>query len=159
MTEAESPEVKAFRYVESLGLNTVYEGAVSSRTALEDKYMTLNNLRNRRRTVEAFRLDCEMVVIESERSKHPEMSQAQMDKHLKVAFSNHSDIREANEELMMLAGQIELTEHEVELLKTDIKIATSRLEELGGYLQFMAVLKQSEVSRKSRETTPDGNPW
>jgi hypothetical protein len=160
MEQQESPEVKAFRYVESLGLNTVYDGAVQSRKGLEEKYMILNDLRNRRRTVEAFRFDCEMEVIEAERSKHPDMSQAQMDKHIKVAYSNNSDIRESNEELAMLAGQIELTEHEVDLIKTDIKIATSRLEELGGYFQFMAVLKQSETSRKSREsTTDDGNPW
>ena len=160
MTQADSPEVKALRYVEGLGLNTVYDGALESRKGLEDKLMVLNDLRNRRRTVESFKADCEMEVIESERSKHTDMSQAAMERHLKVVFSNHADIREANEELILLAGQIELTEHEVEVLKTDIKIATARLEELGGYFQFMAVLKQSEASRKSSESTrEDGNPW
>lgn len=160
MAGTESPEVKALRYVEGLGLNSVYEGAIEARKHLEDKYLTLNDLRNRRRTVESFRFDCEMEVMEAERAKHVDMSQAQMDKHLKVVFSNHSDIREARDELIMLAGQIELLEHDIDMLNTDIKIATSRLVELGGYFQFMTALKQAETSRKSSETkTEDGDPW
>lgn len=160
MATPESPEVRSLRYAEGLGLNSVYEHATEARKVLEDKYMTLNDLRNRRRTVESFQRDCEMEIVEAERSKHPDMSQAQMDKHLKVAFSNSSDIRESREELSLLAGQIELLEHEVDLLNADIRIDSARLNELGGFFQFMAVLKQSESSRKSKEsTTDDGNPW
>jgi hypothetical protein len=158
MTQSESPEVKALRYVESLGLNSAYEHVQQVRKDLENKYVELNNLRNRRRTLEAFKADIEMEIIEDERSKHADMSQAQMDKHLKVLFSNHTDLRETRDEMYMLVGQIELIEHEIDLCNTDVKIETARLHELGGYFQFMAVLKQSQTSNTSNQTE-DGNPW
>ena len=158
MTSDPTPEVKALEYVNSLGLNSVHEEAQHKRVVLEDKGRTLAEFKARRRQLETYRADREMEVMEEERGRHPEMSQAQMDKHLKMAFSNDGDIRETRDELVSLAGDIDLTEFEVELLHQDIKIAVARLHELGGYFQFMAVIKQAEENRKAREAT-DKDPW
>jgi hypothetical protein len=154
-----TPELKSIHYAESLGLNSVYDGALSARQELETKTQHLADLRNKRRQREQYLNDIEMLVIEDERAKHPSMSQTQMDKHLKVAFNNNGDIRETREELANLAGDVDLVEYEIELLHQDIKIAVARLHELGGYYQFMAVVKQANEARKSREARADGNPW
>lgn len=156
MSNEESAELKAFRYIESLGVHSVYDEALDKRKALGDKVLDLADVRSRKRTVEAYKADLEMEVIEDERIKHTDMSAAAMDKHLKVAFSNNSDIRESKDELMMLAGQIELLEHDVMLLETDLRIAAARLQELGGLTQFLAVIKQAEITRKTLETK---GPW
>lgn len=160
------PEQKSLAYAEGLGLNSVYEESVAKSRALEAKNTELAALRSEKRRLEAFRADIEMEVAEDERGKHPDMSQAQMDKHLRIKYSNNSDIRETRDELSSLAGEIDFVEFQIEQLHTDIKIAVARLHELGGYFQFMAVIKQSSEARKSREANEaseakqaDGNPW
>lgn len=156
MSDDPTPEVKALNYIESLGVHSVYDTALAARKELGDKMLALEDARSRRRTLESFKTDVEMAVIEEERGRHTDMSQAQMDKHLKVAFSNNSDLRETRDELIMLAGEVDGLEHAITLLETDIRIAVSRLTELGGLAQFFAVLKQAEITRKTPE---DGNPW
>lgn len=154
-----TPEKKALDYVESLGLNSVYNEAVSARNVLDAQHKRLLELRSEKRRLENFRADREMEVTEEERIKNPEMSMTAFEKHLKVAFSNDGDIRETRDELSTLAGEIDYVEYEIECIHQDIKIAVARLHELGGYFQFMAVIKQASESRKSRETSQDGNPW
>lgn len=156
MSDQPSPEKKAFDYVESLGVHSVYDEALASRKALGDKVMELADLRSRRRTLESLKSDLEMAVVEEERHKHTDMSATAMEKHLKVAFSNNGDIRETRDELIMLAGQIEMTEHDVSLLEHDIRIAAARLHELGGLTNFMAAVKQAETTRKTIENK---GPW
>lgn len=159
MTTGPSPEKKALDYVESLGLNSVYNEALAARNELDEKHKQLLQLRGERRRQEQLLADLEMAVIEDERSRHPEMSQAAMDKHLKVAFSNNGDIRETREALSSLAGEIDFVEFEINRIHQDIKIAVARLEELGGYFQFMAVIKQANEARKASEARESGDPW
>ena len=159
MTENPSPEVKSIRYAESLGLDTVYNEALTARNALEASQKHLLELRSRRRQLEDYKADREMEVAEAERAANPTMSQAQMDKHLKVAYSNDGDIRETRDELSTLAGEIDFVEYEIERIHQDIKIAVARLNELGGYFQFMAVVKQASEARKARASRETGNPW
>ena len=158
MADGVSPEVKALQYVESLGLNSVYEHALEVRKALEAQQQDLHNIKNRRRELEQFKADVEMEVVEAERAKHPDMSAAAMDKHLKVAFSNHSDLRGVRDEMFLITSQIEAIEMEMDRLHIDLKIDVARLHELGGYFQFMAVLKQVSASRESNPTDSK-DPW
>lgn len=160
MTQPPSPEAKSLAYAESLGLDTVYHEAISARNQLDEKHKHMLQLRGERRRVEQFKADLEMEVTERERAANPSMSQAQMDKHLKVAFSNEGDIREARDDLATLAGEIDFVEYEIDRIHQDIKIAVARLHELGGYFQFMAVVKQASEARKAKEAKQaDGNPW
>lgn len=158
-TPEPSPEKKALDYAEQqLEVHAVHQRALEARQKLEHQAQTLAELKQKRRVREQHLNDVEMVVIERERAKHPSMSQAQMDKHLKVEFSNDGDIRETRDELVDLAGSIDLVEWEIDLLNQDIKIAVARMQELGGYLNFLAAIKQAETTRKSTQR-PDGNPW
>lgn len=156
MSTDPTPEAKAFQYIESLGIHSVYDTALAARKELGDQMLSLEDARSRRRTLEAFKVDVEMSIVEEERIKHTDMSQAQMDKHLKIAFNNNSDIRETRDELVVIAGEVDALEHAISLLETDIRIAVSRLTELGGLAQFFAAIKQAETTRKTSE---DRNPW
>lgn len=156
MTDDPTPEVKSLRYAEGLGLNSVWEESLVKRQALSEKVLDLSNARNRKRELEAYKTDLEMAATEEEYSKHPDLSVAAMERHLKLVFSNHAEIRETKDEITVVVGQVELLEHEIMLLKTDIEIAVARLHELGGYFQFMAVIKQAEITRKATESK---GPW
>lgn len=166
MSNDPTPEQKSLKYCEDLGLNSVYQEALAKRSALGDKALEITDLRNKKRNLESLKTDLEMEVIENERAAHPEMSAAQMDKHLKVAFSNNCDLRDAKEAINNVTTQIDVVEHEIELLNIDIRIATARLNELGGYFQFMAIIKSINEAKKTHEakqnesqSNDEGNPW
>ena len=160
MTTEPSPEVKALTYVEGLGLNSVYDNALAARKELEEKHVELHEVRSERRRLEALRQDLEMEVAEFRRSVNPDLSVSAFDRQLKIDLSNNADVRETKEALAELANRSDLLEWEVSVLETDIKIAVARLHELGGYFQFMAVLKSISEAREAREAKrPDGNPW
>ena len=156
MTE-QSPEAKSFSYVESLGVNSVYDDAKARRQELDSKMQTLHTCRSRKRELESLKVDVEMQVTEELRGEHPDWSVAEFDRQIKVAFSNEGRIREIRDELVMLQGEIELYEFDISLLEIDIKIATARLHELGGLLQFMAVIKGISAANRS-QTKQEGEP-
>lgn len=161
MTTESSPEAKSLAYVEGLGLNSVYEGVLATRKELDTKQEQLHEVRKERRRLEALRQDQEMEVAETLRSSG-EMSQAAFDRQLKIDISNNADVRETKDMLLDLANQADMLEWEIGMLETDIKISVARLHELGGYFQFMAVLKstsEARIAREAKQSREDGNPW
>lgn len=153
-----SPERKAFDYAEQvLGVHQIHDQALVSRNHLEELHKQLLAERNRRRQLESALRDREMEVAEEVYNQHANESQAARDRLLKVALNNDGDVRETKEDLVTLAGQIDFLEFEVERVTQDIKIAVARMQELGGYLTYLAVIKQASNARQSN--TADGNPW
>lgn len=150
MTES-SPERKGWDYALTLGVNSVYDEAVSRRNELERKQIQLHELRGRKRELESFRADVEMEVVEETRRSHPDWSVAEFDRQIKVAFSNESRLREVRDDLHNLQGDIDLCEYEITLIKVDIDIAVTRLTELGGVLNFMGVLKGISEAKQRQE--------
>lgn len=159
MTNEPSPGLKALQYAESqLGANSVYEGALHANKKLEEAIFELNNMRAEKRMKEAFRIDREMELIEEERRTNPQESQASFERRFKVVLSNDGDIRGVRDELSFLAGQIDDQERVVKVLTEDIQIAVARMQELGGYFQYLAVIKQASAASQPKPN-PDGNPW
>jgi hypothetical protein len=138
---------KALVYAEvTLGVHDVYEEALAFRAGLDETLTALGEARDKKRAVEVMLQDAEMNVISEERSTHPEMSQAQMDKHVKVALSKNDTIRALRQQLLESVGDVEGLEFDRTMNETDIKIAVARLHELGGYFEYLAAIKRAESS-------------
>lgn len=151
MTDAPpSPGLKALNYAnDTLGVNKVYEDALKIREELNETLTLLSDARDKKRELESKLVDVEMFVAAEERGKHADMSQAAMDKHLKVALHNHPEWRTLRANLANLAGEMDGLEMDKTMHETDIKIAVSRMQELGGHLQYLAAIKQSETAKNS----------
>jgi hypothetical protein len=79
--------VKALTYAEEqLGVHSVYDEARENYVKLDNLMTDLGNARDKKRTLERDIQDREFEIMSDERSKHPEMSAASMDKHLKLAY-------------------------------------------------------------------------
>lgn len=163
MTSVTNPEptpsagLKALRYAEEqLEVNKVYEGVLESRNKLDSVLTELGDLRDKKRAIQAALQDKEMLLSADEWSTHPDMSAARMEKHIKVVYSNDDEIREMREGLAKVSGDIEGLEFDRDIHETDIRIAVARLHELGGYLSYLAAIKQGELSSKSKD---EGDPW
>lgn len=132
----------------NLRVNALYQEALDAREELVKDQDLLAKAREARRDIE-FRLkDRAMEVASDERGKHPEMSATAMEAHLKRAL--HDDIahRELKEQLDKAGLTVWQIEQDIDLDHADIKIATARLTELGGYLNYLAALKQYEMQAK-----------
>ena len=152
-----SAGLKALRYAEDqLGVNKVHEGALQSRNSLDSVLTEIGELRDKKLALQASLQDKEMLLSADEWSKHPDMSAARMATHIKTVYANDDEIREMREVLAKVSGDVEGLEFDRDIHETDIRIAVARLQELGGYLQYLAVIKQGEYSNLSRAK---GDPW
>jgi hypothetical protein len=145
---------KALAYAEdTLGVHTVYEACVAHRDRLDGILDRLAEAKDTKRDLE-FRLsDQEQLIASDEWGKHPDMAQTRMDKHLKSAFWKSDEWRELREQLGRATGDVEGLEYDKSVCDTDIKIAVARMQELGGYLQYLAAVKLASGAAKSAEET------
>lgn len=139
-----SDGLKAIKYAEeNLLVHEVYKDAKIARERLDDTLTELGKSRDKKRDLEIRLHEAEMEVASNEYGKHPDMAQTRMDKHLKVAIAQDDTCRELREQLSRTTGDIEGLEFDKTIAEVDIKIAVSRMTELGGYLQYLAEVKRA----------------
>lgn len=149
---------KALGYAENvLGVHSVYTGAVEARDKLDVLTSELSTLHDRKRMLTDRMTDREMEIASDERGKHPDMSQASMDKHMKVAVNSDPAVRALRDELRSVNDDIDGLEYDVRMVEHDIKIAVARMTELGGYLNYLAAVKQATTPR-SQEAEKQEQP-
>lgn len=140
---------KAIDYAEvRLNVHDVYREAMTDRNGLDECLTKLSELRDAKRTFENIVMDREMDLTADERSKHPEMSDAAMGRHLKVVYHDDSILTSARSKLNNLASDLDGLECDKNVLETNIKIAVARMNELGGYLSYLAAVKQASDTEK-----------
>jgi hypothetical protein len=154
MTTGVSAAVKALKYAEvDLGVHAVYTECLGKRELLDETLNLLGTARDTKRSIEAQLQDIEMETIIEERGKHPEMSQAQMDKHIKASMYSNPQARILREDHAKLINDIDGLEMDKTMSETDIRIAVARLTELGGYFQYLAAVKQAAFTNTPSETS------
>lgn len=147
-----NPALKALQYAErDLGVHAVYEGARTTRDNLDSVFTELAGLKDARRLQEASIQEREMAIVADERGKHPDQSAAWMERHLKLAFGTDPELIGHRHNLSQILGDIEGREYDARIQEIDLKVAIARMNELGGYLNYLSVVKAS-VGRST--TTP-----
>lgn len=147
------PASKAIQYAEeNLGVHAVYAAVTEARNKLDVVLTELGSERDKLRDLESRLTLSELEVASDERGRHPEMSATAMDKHLKIALSNNDAVRELREQVGRARSDIEGLDYDREICETDIKIGIARMNELAGYLQYLAVVKEV-ANRRSHEGT------
>lgn len=157
-TRKASPGKKAIEYAESfLNVNEVFIVAQSKREELDTCLTNLSDSRDKKRAIEDLLTDCEMNIIADERGKHPDMSEAAMTRHLKLVYYKNDTHAELRRRIASAASELDGYEMDKIMLETDIKILIARMNELGGYLQYLATIKQAEIQRKEQNHAPAVN--
>ena len=149
-TPAPSPGAKALAYAESLGVHAVYEKLIADREKLDALLTEVADLRDKRRLFEVTLEDREMEILSDERGKHPDMSQAGMDRHLKVANWSDEVHRAGRGHLAEVVSELDGLQFDRDIIEADIKIGVARLTELGGYLQYLAAIKLQQINQQSQ---------
>lgn len=136
---------KALDYAENkLGVHLVYDEARTAHKALDEVYTALSNAGDNKRDLLDRVHDQEQVIASDERGKHPDMSAAGMEKHLKMAFAADGDLKSLRDQLRKVLNDIDGLEYDAKSLENGIKIAVARMTELGGYFQYLAAVKNAK---------------
>lgn len=141
--------MKGLKYAEdTLGVHKVHADALAARNTLDQILTDLSTARDRKRDLEYRLSDTEMEIAAEEYGKHPDMAQTRMDKHLKQAYFQNDSWRELREQISGVTGEIEGLEYDRAVAEVDIKIAVSRMTELGGYFHYLVQLKRAAEAMK-----------
>jgi hypothetical protein len=153
---------QALTYAEqNLGVHKVYEEAQRAQSELTELRNKLVTMRHEKRVAELAYADAELDYYSEVRAELADMSQAQFDKHIKVAINKHPELRAQRGRLAELAGSIDSGEAYVAHLKGDLEVALARMTELGGYFAYLAAVKEAETARLHPPRNPavDGEDW
>lgn len=139
-----SPARKAVTYAEvTLEVNSVYEGAQTLSREIAEAGSEVVALKSKRRDIETLLSERELDIITDEGTKHAAMSVAALERHLKVAIPQDDAVRELRRGITEVIHLLEEAETLIRSKEWDLKIAVARLQELGGYLNYLAAIKQA----------------
>jgi hypothetical protein len=147
---------KALAYAEDkLGVHTTYEQAVQAKEDLDRLLSDLDKAHDRKRGLQGAIEDRTFDLLTEERGKHADQSATWLDQHMKGVRNKDDAMRKYRAALDEVSSEIQGLEYDAEILKFHIKISVARLEELGGYLHYLAAVKEAETTTKSTSpTTP-----
>lgn len=147
-TKPISPEARALKFVESLGVHGTYNDAVEILATSAGSVETLLAHRAARRTLQEMHDDREHELMDEERPKHE--SHAAFERAMKEIVHKDDGLRQMRTNIRKVTEDIERVEAELELGRHALRVAEARMIELGGLMTFLASVKVS-----ASKPTPD----
>lgn len=136
---------RALDYAENhLGVHRVHDEAESLLAELDEAMSALDSAIDARRTLDERIEDRQMQLLIEERGKAADISQAAMDRRLKEVYHKDETLRRLRMERNAKAGEASGLELDIEYTKYRLKVKVARMEELGGYFQYLAAVKNAE---------------
>lgn len=149
---------KALQYAETnLGVHACYQAAKDAHEALDDILNALDKAQDNRRILVDDIADREAELLIEERGKHPDQSATWLDQHMKQVKRKDEKLRDLRSMMNEAQARISGLEYDVDIQKHRIKIETARMEELGGYLHYLAAIKQAETLTKTTKPNSQEN--
>ncbi len=144
---------KALKYAEEvLGVHKDYEIAAEQLEALDELLADLDKAQDQRRQLDEDYADREVDLVNEMRGVHPNMSDTRFKSELKGWERTDDALRKVRVELNGVRGEIQGLEYDIDIAKLRIRTSCSRMEQLGGYLYYLAVVKaQAEKTTKPTE--------
>lgn len=140
----------AVQYAEdTLGVNAVYERCQLLRTRLEASLEELARIRRDKRENEALLSDFEYELLSQQAAEHSELSQAALERHMKMFLSKDDTHKELRRVIREKQFSIDECEGTMKTLEADIRIESARMTELGGYLQYLAAASYVKLNKSS----------
>lgn len=137
----------ALDYAEnSLGVHEVYKEAEKLTCDLNDSLNALDEAQDEKRRLDELISNMEMDILIDERGKHADMSQAGMDRHLKEVYHKNQSLKRLRMDSNAKAGEAAGHSLDIEYIKYQLKVKVARMEELSGYFNYLAAVKNAAPS-------------
>jgi predicted nucleic acid-binding Zn-ribbon protein len=145
----------AIRYAEDLGLDAALKRATEARDKIDNVLSELSAKRDERRAIDEDIAFKEMDIQIDARVRFPDHSLAAWERDTKTAQHNDPELRALKQAHRQVTNDIEGLEYDLRVLDTDVRIASARMNELGGYFAYLAAVKNAETLIK-KEVVRDG---
>lgn len=143
------PASDALKYAEdALGVHEVYREAIEAHQRVEEAATEIAQLRDRKRDVEFDIQMREIELSQLESGKHPEMSATAMNTHMRKVVWTDVKYLELKHALDRLQGQLDGAEATLKISENTVRIESARMIELGGYFNYLAVVKAAAKPSK-----------
>lgn len=144
--------LKAVQYAEDkLGVHDVWLEARNDLDQYRIATEALAKALSARRSVEDQVQDAEGMLVASKRGKHPDMSEAAFSRQLSTWKRQDPVLADLRDKLAHAHALVQECQFEVDILKASVRLKSARLEELGGYLNYLAAVKQAEKTTQPKE--------
>lgn len=130
----------------TLGVHEVFKYAEVLHDELTQRQLELEEAqRKRRAAIDALEV-VETGFITAARGKNPDMSQTAFEKAVKLWMVGDKSVQAARRSHSECTGKVEYHEHLVRAVELKLKIQIARMNELGGYLQYLAAAKLATLA-------------
>lgn len=151
---------KALKYAEDhLKVHSVYEEALALVAEASHLRVDVITLRRLKATAETIYLDAEYDFISDLRGANAGMSQTAFGPFSKQEVHRDPTLRGLRGDLAEQSHKIEQAEANLSTVRNRIEIVTARMNELGGYLAYLAAVKEAETRSTVERLTPTHGPW
>lgn len=131
---------------ENLGLTALKDECDTEQSVLDDLASRLDKATDDKRVFGDKIKDRETQLLIEERGKHPDQSQAWLDRHMVEAKYKDSELVVLRQELQAASSIVSGLEYDWEVQKSKVRILSNRLIQQSGYLNFLAAAKMGEIA-------------
>lgn len=144
---------KALTYAESeLGVHKVWENVQTYLQDLDELLAELDKAHDRKRQLNEDYADREVELVHEMRTAHVSMTDTRFKSEWKGWERTDKELSAIRTELNKVLSEIQGLEYDEDLLKLRIRSSSARLEELGGYLHYLAAVKAAAIVKTQAET-------
>lgn len=141
---------RAIKYAENrLGVHEVYDTVEDAIKQLDSLLADLDKAQDSRRKLDDEYADREVEMIGEKRGMHPSMSDTRFKSEMRIWEREDPKLSELRSKLSEVRGEIQGLEYDAEILRHRIKAGSSRMEELGGYLNYLAAVRSEQTQAET----------
>lgn len=135
---------KALAYAEeTLKVHEVYEATRSQLEELDTLTSDLDKALDRKRELADKHEDGYVRLLGEKRGTHPEMSDTGFKTRLREWERDDPELAIIRADQNAVASEIQGLEFDIDMCKMRLRVGCSRMDELGGYLHYLAAVKQA----------------
>ena len=141
----------ARKYAEEvLGVHKIFDEVREELVKMDDQLTRLDKAQDDRRILEDQYADREVELISEMRGIHPNMSDTRFKSEWKGWERRDSELNRLRREINVAKSDVQGAEIELELCRVRLRVGCARMEEMGGYLNYLAaVMNKAEQSNKT----------
>jgi len=145
---------KAILYAENqLGVHEVHERVSRLLVDLDVLLADLDKAQDRKRDLNERFSDREVELIDEMRSVHVSYSDTRFNSEMKLWRRKDKDLMRIQVEINTALSEIQGREYDLDIIKLRIRAGCSRMEELGGYLHYLAAVKEGETAQTQADNS------
>ncbi len=130
---------------ENVGLQATWDETQVEQGVLDDLASRLDNATDEKRTLGDRMKDRETQLLIEERGKHPDQSQAWLDRHMIEAKYKDPELIVLRADHQAASSTLSGLEYDWEVQKSKMRILQTRMIQQGGYMNFLAASKIGSV--------------